>query len=298
MNARNILMLLGLSIAWGAAFLFLRVAAPEFGAFALIEVRVALAAVVLLPFLLQSRNAAEILRNWKPILLMGILHYAIPFCLFAYAALTLTSGYTAIINASSPLFAGLIAWIWLGERLEQGRVIGLFIGVAGVALLVWEKVAPQSVSLILPVCAAVAASLCYAVAAVLAKKQLAGVPPNAVASGSMVVAAIVLLPASAWFWPEVSPSQTAWSMAVALGIICTAVAFVVYFQLIARIGPTNAITVTFLAPFFASLFGAWFLNEQLTVSMVVGGATVLAGTTLSTGLVLLPRFLRRQPISR
>lgn len=285
MNFPSMLMLVSLSVVWGAGFLFLRVAAPEFGAIALIEVRVALAAVALLPFLALGRNAGEVARHWKPILLMGVLHYAVPFCLFAYATLTLTSSYSAIINASSPLFAGLVAWVWIGERLEQSRIVGLFVGLAGVSLLVWEKFAPHATTSILPVCAAIAASLCYACAAVLARKRLAGVSPIAVTSGSMVAAAVVLLPASVWLWPEAPPSGAAWSIAVVLGLVCTAAAFVVYFRLIARIGPTNAITVTFLAPFFASLFGAMFLDERITVSMIVGGATILIGTAISTGLV-------------
>lgn len=291
MKLADILNVFVLGLVWGLSFLLVRVAAPEFGAVALIEVRVVLAALLLLPVLILCRGLPDLRRHWRAILAMGVLHYAVPFCLFAWAMLTLTSGYAAIINASSPLFAGVIARFWLGERMRALRIVGLATGFAGVVLLVRQRLGANQMSLdlVLAVGAALLASSCYAVGAVLARKHLSGVRPIAVAGGSMAAAAIVLAPVALWSWPEVPPSPGAWSMAVLLGAVCTALAFVLYFRLIANVGPTRAIVVTFLIPVFAVVAGAAVLGERLTAEMLAAGAVVFTGTALSTGL------LRRSP---
>lgn len=270
---------------FGGAFLFMRVAAPEFGAIPLIAVRLALAALFLVPVIVAKRGVGEIMRNWRPITMIAILHYALPFCLFAYALLTLTGSFTAIVNASSPLFAGVIAWLWIGERLPALRIVGLLVGFVGVVLLVWDKVNLNLDVVGVATVAAVSASFCYGVAAVLMKKHLSGVSPLAIATGSMVIGAIILLPFAAWLWPEAAPSENAWVMAAALGVACTSLAFVLYFRLIASVGPTKAITVTFLVPVFAVVFGAILLDEPISVSMIAGGLVILLGTGLSTGLL-------------
>ena len=293
MNYRNLLGLLMLGALWGASFLFIRVAVPEFGAVALIAMRVTFAAMVLVPFVLAQKQLADVKANWRSIVGMGVMHYAIPFSLFAYAMLTLSAGYTSIINASSPLFAGLVARVWLGNRLPIGRMAGLVAGISGVALLVWDKLAVGSGSIALAVAAAVIASFCYGFSAVLAKKYLANVNPVGVAGGSMAAAAILLLPMSYMLWPEVAPSPGAWNMVAILGVLCTAAAFVLYFRLIAAIGPSRAITVTFLVPVFAVIFGVLLIGEEVTSTTLVGGAIVAIGTALSTGLIELETLVRR-----
>jgi drug/metabolite transporter (DMT)-like permease len=285
-----------LGILWGASFLFIRVAVPEFGAVALMAMRVTFAAMILLPLVLMHKHFTDVVAHWRPIVIMGVLHYAIPFSLFAYAMLTLSAGYTSIINASSPLFAGLVARVWLGDRLSISRIAGLVMGIGGVALLVWDQLAVGSGSITLAVLAAVIASFCYGFAAVIAKKYLANVNPVGVAGGSMVAAAILLLPMSYLFWPDVTPSAEAWSMVLILGVLCTAAAFVLYFRLIAEIGPSSAITVTFLIPVFAVLFGALLMGEQVTATMLVGGAIIAIGTALSMGLIELQTLVRRSLI--
>ena len=287
MGRRDIFDLVTLGLLWGVAFLFMRVAVPEFGAFALIEVRVALAAAILVPLALARGRFPEILAHWKPIAAMGVLHYAIPFCLFAWALLELSAGYASIINASSPLFAGIVARFWIGERLEPGRIAGLVLGIGGVALLVSEKLLATGAPQVLPIAATVAAAFCYGFAAVFARQRLAGVNPTAVAGGSMAAAAIVLMPFSLWLLPASLPSAGAWGMAAALGVVSTALAFVLYFRLIASAGPSKAITVTFLIPVFAVACGAFFFGETVTPAMVVGGVVIAAGTSLATGLVKL-----------
>jgi drug/metabolite transporter (DMT)-like permease len=293
MNYRDLMGLLTLGMLWGASFLFIRVAVPEFGAIVLMAVRVTLAAAVLLPFLLYRGQLRLVLEHWRAISLMGVLHYALPFTLFAYSMLTLSAGYSSVINASAPLFAALVTWIWMGERLNASRTTGLIIGMLGVVLLVWEKLALGSSPVVLAVLAAVLASFCYGFAAVLAKKKLAGVDPIAVVAGSMVAAALVLLPLSFLLWPATTPSIDAWGIAAALGILCTAAAFVLYFRLIAAVGPSRAITVTYLIPVFAVVFGGLFVDERITATMIAGGLVVALGTSLSTGLIDLQMFMRK-----
>jgi drug/metabolite transporter (DMT)-like permease len=275
------------------SFLFIRVAVPEFGTFALMELRMALAAAVLVPLVLARRQLREVIAHWRGIVLMGVLHYAVPFCLYAYAMLTLSAGYSSIINASAPLFAGVVARAWLGERLDAGRAVGLTLGFAGVALLVWDKLAAAGGQDGLAVAATVLAAFCYGFAAVMAKRKLSGVSPMAVAGGSMSAAAICLLPLSAWFWPASVPSAEAWGMVSVLGLVCTALAFVLYFRLIASAGPSKAITVTYLIPLFAVAFGAVLLGEEVTALMLAGGIVIALGTALATGLVELRSLWRR-----
>jgi len=292
MKARDVLDLLTLGMLWGVSFLLIRVAVPEFGAVALIEVRMALAAAVLVPLVMARGQVREIAANWRPIALMGLLHYAIPFSLFAWSMLTLSAGYASVVNASSPLFAGLVARLWLGDRLEPARIAGLAIGFSGVVLLLWEKLGPGDGPAALAMAAAMLGAFCYGFAAVLARKRLAGVSPTAVAGGSMAFAALALLPVSAWLWPAATPSATAWGATAVLGIVSTAFAFVLYFRLIASVGPARAITVTFIVPLFAILSGVAVLAEPVTPAMVAGGLVVIVGTALSTGLVT-PRGLLR-----
>jgi len=287
-KTRDIFDLTMVAALFGGAFLFMRVAAPEFGAIPLIAVRLVLAAMVLIPIVLARKGMQEILQHWRPITMMAVLHYALPFCLFAYALLTLTGSFTAIINASSPLFAGVIAWVWIGERLPAIRIVGLLIGFAGVVLLVWDKVDVDLNAAGIATAAAVSASFCYGFAVVLAKKHLTGVSPLAVSAGSMLAGAIMLLPFAIWLWPNAAPAGNAWIMVIALGVLSTALAFVLYFRLIASVGPTKAITVTFLIPVFAVVFGALLLDEPITISMLAGGLVILLGTALSTGLLSLP----------
>ena len=283
MKTTDLLTLLTLGALWGFSFLFIRVAAPEFGPIALIEIRVGLATVALLPMLILQHR--EVRAHWRPIVVLGVLHYAIPFCLFAYAMLTLTGGYSAIINASSPLFAGAVAWIVLGERLPFVRLLGLATGLVGVALLVHDELSLNLATAGPAILAAILASFCYGLAAVLVRKELADLSPTTTSAGSMFVATLVLAPLAVMHWPEVSPSPTAWLAAGLLGVVCTAVAFGLYFHLIRTVGPTRAITVTFLSPVFAVLFGALLIGETITTAMLAGGAVILLGTAMATGLL-------------
>lgn len=288
MKARDLVDLVALGFLWGASFLFMRIAGPEFGAFALVEVRVAIAAAVLLPLLIMRGQGSELTGNWIPLGILGIHNTALPFVLFTWATLYLTAGTSAILNATAPIFTAIIAWAWIGEKMTIGRIIGLFVGTVGVWLLVSDKVGTSMGDTTLAVIAALGGSFLYGVAGNFTRRYASHVKPLAIATGSQVGAALVLLPVAIMTWPETSISTTAWAAAITMGLFSTALAYILYFRLIANTGPTNAITVTYLIPLFAMLLGAVVIHEPITGAMIAGCAVILLGTALATGLLRLP----------
>jgi drug/metabolite transporter (DMT)-like permease len=281
-----------LAALWGASFLFMRLGAAEFGPVALSAVRVAGAALCLLP-LLQWRGQLGVLRaHWRPIFVVGVLNSALPFLCYSYAALSVSAGLMSIFNAATPLFGAVIAWLWLNDRPDGSRSAGLAIGFAGVLWLAWDKASFRPGGSGWAVLACIAATLMYGVAASYTKKRLTGVAPLAVAAGSQLGAALLLALPALWWWPPRAPSSTAWAAALLLALLCTALAYVLYFRLIAHLGPARAIAVTFLIPAFAVLWGAIFLAERVGIGMALGCAAILLGTGLATGLLKLPLRLR------
>jgi drug/metabolite transporter (DMT)-like permease len=281
-----------LAALWGASFLFMRLGAGEFGPFALAFVRVAGATLFLLPVLLSRGQWPALKAHAKPIFMVGITNSALPFLAYSYAALAITGGLSAVFNAATPLFAALIAWIWLRDKLTPSRSLGLVIGFAGVLWLVWDKASfkpgADGTASGWAVVACIAATICYGWSASFTKRFLQGVPPLAVATGSQLSAALFLALPALWFWPATMPSGTAWLAATLLAVMCTGIAYVLYFRLIAHIGPANAVSVTFLIPIFAVVWGWFFLSEAITPAMAVGCLVIVAGTSLATGLVKLP----------
>jgi drug/metabolite transporter (DMT)-like permease len=294
MKQRDITELIALAAIWGASFLFMRMGAAEFGPVPLAMVRVVGASLFLMPVLMMRGEWPALRRHWKPIFLVGLTNSAIPFLCFSYAALSISAGLSSIFNATTPLWGGLIAWLWLKDKLTPWRVLGLVIGFAGVLGLAWEKASfkPGAESTGWAVLACLLATLLYGFSASFTKKRLAGVPPMALAAGSQLSSALALLLPGLWFWPAQMPGGPSWAAAVGLALLCTGAAYVLYFRLIAHIGPANAISVTFLIPAFAVLWGAMFLHEAITPAMVIGCVVILCGTALATGL-LKPRLPAR-----
>lgn len=289
MRPRDGAELAGLGALWGGSFLFMRMGGAEFGPVGVAALRVAGASLMLAPLLGFSGQTAALRRHWRPIFVVGVVNSALPFLCFAYALLSITAGLSAIFNATAPLWGAVIAWAWLGERLTRLRVAGLAIGFAGVVGLAWSNV--NSAASFKPggsgwaVVACLAATALYGLAANYTKRRLAGVPPLAVAAGSQMAAALCLaVPAAVW-WPATPPSAAAWGAMAMLAFACTGLAYLMYFRLIAHIGPANAIAVTYLVPLFAMLWGAWFLGETVTAAMLAGGAVILVGTGLATGIM-------------
>ncbi|HEY9104316.1 DMT family transporter [Chitinimonas sp.] len=284
MRSSDMVELVVLAAIWGASFLFMRVAAPAFGPLALIFVRVGVATLCLLPVLFWRGEGAGLLTHWRGLAVVGLLNSALPFCLFAWAALSLSAGFTAVLNATTPLWGAVVAFAWLGMVLPRLRVAGLVIGFVGVLVLVWGKISFKPGGDGLAVLAALAAPVSYGIAANYTKQKLTAASPLLVATGSQLTASLMLLPLASFAWPQTTVPAQAWQAALALAVVCTAVAYLMFFRLIAHIGPSKAISVTFLIPLFAVVWGGIFLGERLTPSMVLGGLVILLGTALSTGL--------------
>ncbi|NIP98901.1 MAG: DMT family transporter [Akkermansiaceae bacterium] len=281
-----------LSAIWGASFLFLRVAAPEFGPFALILIRTAGGALILLPFLLRPANRPILATHAGSLLLQGIYNSALPFCLIGWAALSLEAGFTSLLNASTPIFTAIIGFCWLRIPLQRSQVIGLVIGFAGIAILAGDQLTFKKGGTGWAVLAVLVASCSYGMAGHYAKLRFAGIPPMAVSAGSLFYSSFLLLPLGFCFWPSTLPSAPAIASAIALALICTALAFVLFFDVLSRTGATAAATVTFVIPVFGVLWGVLFLQEEITIRMMLGMAVALCGTALVTKL--LPPTRRRK----
>lgn len=280
MRSADIIRLLILAAIWGAAFLFMRIVAPVLGALWTAEVRVALAGIAMLALMAAMRRPMRFKENWRQYLIVGTFNSAVPFALFSYAALTLPAGYSAILNATSPLWGALVGAAVLGERLTARKLAGLGAGIVGVAFLVRLGPAQFSPQVMLAALACVSAALCYAIAGAYSKKQSAGIAPTMMATGSQIGAALVLLPLLPMspIRGEVTPFVML--IAALLALLCSAVAYFIYFRLIADLGPTKALTVTFLIPLFAMLWGALFLQEAVTINTLIGCAMVVLATWL------------------
>jgi len=278
-----------LAAIWGSSFLFMRIGVVEFGALPTASVRVAIAALFLLP-LVWLRGLLPVLRkNWRRTFFIGLLNSGIPFACFSFALLSISTGLSAILNAAVPMFGALVAWAWLRDRPTAWRVLGLVIGFAGVALLAWDKASFKAgASGVAPgwaVLACLLACVCYAISASYTKRYLSGLPPLVTAAGSQIGATLGLALPALWLWPARMPSTSAWLALLAVGVVCTGIAYIVFFRLIANAGPQRALSVTFVVPVFAVLYGALFLGESVTPWMLGCAGVIVGGTALSTGLL-------------
>ena len=281
MNPIHLFELLLLAAIWGMSFLFLRVASPEMEPIWLIEFRVLVAGLVLLPILARARKLGELRRFWKPLLVLGIINSALPFSLLAYASLYLSAGLTSILNATAPLFGIIVAFFWLKERLSLARGIGFIMGFSGVVILIgWENGSGAGLSYI-AVAAALLAAVLYAFGAPYARLKLGVAAPLTVATGSQLGAALFLLPAVPFSAPQTSPTLTVLLVAFALAVVSTAVAYILYFHLIQTAGSSKALTVTYLVPLFAIVWAYIFISEPITPAMIVGCALILSGTAVA-----------------
>lgn len=278
-----------LGAIWGSSFLFTRFGVAEFGAIPTAGLRVAIAALCLLPLLLARGQWPALRQHWKKIFLMGLFNSGIPFALYAYALLSISTGLSSLLNATVPLFGAMVAWLWLKDRPHGMKIVGLLIGFMGVAMLAWGKASfkPDASGLATgwAVLACLGACLCYGISASFTKRYLSGQPSLVIATGSQIGAALGLALPTLWLWPSQMPSLTAWLALLAVGVLCTGVAYVLYFRLIDKVGAAGSLTVTFLIPVFAVLYGVVFLGEAVTGWMLLCGSIILSGTALSMGLL-------------
>ncbi|MEM0978975.1 MAG: DMT family transporter [Cyanobacteria bacterium P01_H01_bin.58] len=277
-----------LAALWGGSFLFMRIAAPEFGPIWLIESRVLLAGVSLLPLLLSQGLWPHLRSQWRPLLMVGILNSALPFSLLAFTSLFLPAGMTAILNGTAPFFGVAVAYVWLKEQLNLNRVVGLLLGFTGVVVLVGLRQSAITSEFLLAIAAGLCAALMYAIAAPFIRLNLTGVPSLVIATGSQLGAAIFLIPLLPFTPPAQTPSGIAILAVIAIALLSTSLAYILYFRLIQAVGSTRALTVTYLIPLFAILWGALVLQETITVSMVMGGSLILLGTAIANEVLKLP----------
>ncbi len=275
------MLLVVLGALWGGSFVFMRVAVPALGPVPLSFVRVALAAVILVAIAGAQRGLPDVRGRWREFAVVGAVNSALPFALFAYAAQHLTVSTLAILNATSPFFGAVVAALWLGQPLTRRKLAGLALGVVGVAVLAGWRPDAMGAATGLAMLACLAAALAYALAGAYAKRRLADVPSFAVAAASQLFAAIALAPALPFASVPGPVTPAVVANVVALAAASTALAYLIYFKLIADIGPARALTVTFLIPLFGALWGFVFLGEAITADMLVGGALVVGGTVLA-----------------
>ena len=292
MNTSNFLRLLLLAAIWGGSFLFMRIGAPVLGPAVLIEYRVLFAALFLAAVGLVLRKRLDLRANWKHYLMLGFFNSALPFLLFAYGARTLTASVLSVLNATAPMWGALLGALWGRQPITLRTGLGLVLGTAGVALLVGFDDVSTRPGAAIALVASLAAALCYSIASLYAKSAKS-VEPFANAHGTMWAATLFVLPALPFFPSPATPTPGVWAAVLALGVLCSGIAYLIYFRLIDEVGPTSALTVTFLNPVFGILWGALFLGEVVGWHTLAGSAIVLVGTALVTGFV--PRLGRAAP---
>jgi drug/metabolite transporter (DMT)-like permease len=294
MRPADIARLLALAVIWSASFVFIRVLAPVLGPVWVATVRLLLGGAALaIAFVALSRHL-DVARHVRAYLFVGVLNSSVPFLLFAYAALALPASYLVILNAALPLFGAIASAVWLEEPLTAGKICGLAAGVAGVILVSRAGPLVPDVTFVVAVAASLGAVACYALAGVWLKRHGTSLQPIAVAGWSQLLGGLALLPLAAFAPIHGAITLPVIANVLLLALVCSAVAYVLYFRLLADVGPTRAMTVTFLMPAFGMLWGYLFLDETITLAMLAGAALVVGGTAA----VLRPRRMPAPIVKR
>ena len=294
MNTANLLRLVALAAIWGGSFLFMRIGAPVLGPAVLIELRVLFAALFLAAVGLVLKKKLQLRAHWKHYFILGFFNSALPFLLFAFAARTLSASVLSVLNATAPMWGALVGAAWTRQGIAPRTLLGLVLGTAGVALLVGFDHVANRPGAGIAIAAALVAALSYGIASLYARSARS-VEAFANAHGTMWTSAIMVLPALLLFPAPGSPGPGIAAAVLALGVLCSGIAYLLYFRLIEEVGTTSALTVTFLNPLFGILWGVLFLGEVIGWYTVAGSAIVLVGTALVTGFT--PRWGRAAPVA-
>ena len=281
MSARDFSLLLTLAAVWGSSFLLMRIATPAFGPFGLVLVRLGLGVLVLVPMLLLRRAPGQFQAHAKPIAIAAFFNSALPFSLLAYSTLKLSAGVTAVLNATTPVIAALLGAAFLNQKLRAAQWSGFALTFLGVTILSSDKFSAVGTEALPAFAASMLAACSYAIGAHYTRAHLRDVPPLISSVGTLGAGTLMLLPCAAMTWPRGTIGAMPWISAALLGVICTGVAYLLYFRLIARIGATRTAAVTVIVPVFAAAWGALILDEPLTTSIVTGAAIVLTGSFLA-----------------
>ncbi|MCL8207838.1 MAG: DMT family transporter [Actinomycetia bacterium] len=281
MRASDWVKLVTLGALWGGSFAFIRVAAPAFGPPTLVDARVLLAGLALTAWGRYGRSGLKrFKRHARIFALLGLFNAALPFTAIAWAELAASSAWAAIIIATTPLFAALVSRIWLREPLGWGRAGGLALGVAGVVILVDGMSLALPHDWVQPLGLLLLGALCYAASGVYTARRAQAVPPLDLAWGQQWAAGLWLLPVAVALRPAALPDWPALGALGVLAVVCTAFAYILYFQLIQSVGATRALSVNFLVPLFGVLWGVLLLGEKLSPRTVIGLALVMASLLL------------------
>jgi drug/metabolite transporter (DMT)-like permease len=285
LSTADLTRLFSLAAIWGASFMFYRVVAPVLGPIWTAETRVLIAGMVLLALALATRARLEMRQHWRWYALVGVLNSGLPFALIAFAQLKLTASMAAILNATTPLWGALISALFFGEAFSAGKGAGLILGVLGVIVLVgWSPLEP-GLQTTLSILAMLGATASYGLAANLARTHLRGAPTLGMAVGSQLASSLALLPLMPFDLPRSPPDALVIAYVLALALVCSALAYILYFRLITDLGATRALTVTFLIPIFGTLWGVVFLREHITPEKILACAIILCGAGLVTGVL-------------
>jgi drug/metabolite transporter (DMT)-like permease len=286
MRPRDVIELLLLSVLWGGAYLFTRSAVPSFGPAPLVSMRLGIAALILLPILAWRGDLPQLRAHPRALFMVGVPFTALPFMLMTWGALHITAGLSAVLNATAPMFAALVAHFVLKERLGAWRAGGLVLGFAGVLVLMGSgTVSLKTGHGPLAVAAVLGTAMIWSVGANYTRERMSDIDPMVTTAGSLAMASLCVAPLAWATWPEAPPSARAWAEMAFLGIASSGLGMWMYFRLLRRIGAVRAMSVTFLSPLVAMVSGALYLGEALTLQMVAGCAVVLLGTALSLGLI-------------
>ncbi len=250
----------------------------------MIQFRIAIAALCLLPVFLYRYRTRLSWQLMGHLTLVGLTNSAIPFCLLAYATLHVSAGYTSLLNSSVPLWSAIIAAVWLGDWLTRWQVVGIALGFLGVFVLVLGKGELSFTGPTLAIIAATLATISYGYSANYTKRYLTGVPVMVIVTISLVVSSLCMLPFTWYYWPSHEIQASSWWNVLILGAVCTALAYLFFYGLMSRVGPTKTVSVTFLVPAFGVFWGYWFLDESITIHMIIGCAIIFSGTALAIGL--------------
>jgi len=262
MKPLYLLELICLAALWGASFLFMRVAVPDFGPIALVELRTGIAALFLFPIIIWQNKWLIIKDNVIKLTIVGLFSTAIPFCLLSYSTLFVNAGYASILNATTPIFTAIVAWYWVKEKLTLTTLLGLIVGFIGVFILVFDKQSADTEISLIPIMAALVATLCYGIGINYTKQGLGHLDPIVIAFGSQLMASLSIMPLAIWTWPTDIPSNQSWLAVSILGVACTGIAFILFFRLIANVGSNKAASVAYLIPFFGIFW--YFLGDDIT----------------------------------
>ncbi|MEY4640496.1 MAG: hypothetical protein RLZZ227_490 [Pseudomonadota bacterium] len=271
-----------LASIWGASFIFIRMAVPHFGAVPLSGTRSLIAALTLTPLMLMKGQWPAFRDNWKHLLVLGLISTALPFSFLAISTQYTSAGFASILNSLTPLFSALVAWLWLKEYLTPAVVIGILLGFGGVLVMVFDRETISSSFALLPVLAGLAGTFLYGLTGNYSRRFMTGVPVLTLSAGSQIFSALLLLPVALLQWPGTAIPLSSWFYAAVLGVLCTGVAYIIFFGLLETIGVARTVIVTYLVPVFAMTWGYLILGEGVTLKMLAGAALILAGIGLTT----------------